>query len=701
MKKLLLFLCVAMLFPLIAESQVNWKRTSGPGTGSGINTLFTDEAGFILAGVRGRGIFYSTDGGNNWRQRAMDFKNVLSIAEQKGTDLMYCGVQDEGFFYSENNGSGFIYRSLAGESVTEILVASNGYVWAGTEETGLYKSTDNGLTWTENVFHDSEINLLEKAASGNYYVNSVDSGLHRSTNRGDDWVDLNFEALSVLELESGRIFAGNLGVHYSDDNGESWTLAGMGTSRVLSLLLMDNGHILAGTSKGIYRSTDEGETWVDISNGLDIATDIYDFEISVDSYIYASSEYTSFVFKSNFQFNLEPLYIEVTPQFLQTGKRGTVYSYDVKVTSTGDVGVADADVHIQNLVGGNKTLKLTTDANGEVTYTDTVSQSSVAGTFAIYFRATKTNYQASEELVREYEVKVYNLKLIVNPSAKQEKDYGDSVTYEISMFLNDEAFENADVEVTDGLLSKEETLNTDALGKASYTTWVPKGTPNSTYLIKFRGGTDFYGYTGIEQREIVIEHEGYLILIVNPEEKPTLDWGDSVVYEMMVYDEENEPVAGADINGVDGLLVSQIEIQTEPDGSAQYVAKVPDGLNDGTYLNRFIAIKDDNVQSEVVRRNITVFHEDTVSVSEREAQSVRVYPNPAFNDFNISLNLDEAEDMIIRLISANGDVAMKQEYKRISGERTFAINTQELSRGVYILEMKVGDRTLNRKLILK
>jgi photosystem II stability/assembly factor-like uncharacterized protein/5-hydroxyisourate hydrolase-like protein (transthyretin family) len=700
MKQFLLFLCIAFLLPIVAESQVNWKRSNGPGTGSGVNTLFTDEVGHILAGVRGRGIFSSTDGGNNWRLKSMDYENVLAIAEKKGTDIMYCGVQSKGFYFSENNGSGFIQRSLLGETVNNILVAANGEVFAGTEKSGLHKSADNGISWAENYFAGENINYSYLADNGDVYINSEENGLHRTTDNGTTWEDLSFDALSVLAMNNGRVFAGKTGIHYTENNGETWTASGLKNYSVLSLLMMDNGHILAGTSKGIFRSSDLGQTWVDISSGLDIATDIYDFEISVDSYIYASSKYTSFVFKSNFQFNLKPLYIEVSHDFLRVGKRGSVYSYDIKVTTTGGEAVEGAVVDIQNLVGGNKTLQLITDANGEIEYKDSVSQSAQAGTYDIYFKATKDTYQKSEELTREYEVNVYNIEIVVNPSAKQEKDYGDTVVYEISMFLDKEPMADAKIEITDGLLNRDENLVADANGKATYTTYVPKGTPNSTYLVKFKGGNGVVGYTGILSKEIVINHIGLLVLTVLPEVKPTLDWGDSVVYEMLVIDEEDQPVQGVTISGVDGLKVSQIEVYTDTEGKVSYTAIVPDGLNDGTYLMRFVGIKDDNTQSEIVRRNITVFHIDTF-VDEQEIESLIVYPNPAYHELQISMKLDQAEDMSLRMVSSNGDVVFAKKFSQVSGQQIIPVDISRVARGAYLLEVTLGCKKINRKVILK
>ncbi|MBI4535064.1 MAG: T9SS type A sorting domain-containing protein [Ignavibacteriae bacterium] len=87
--------------------------------------------------------------------------------------------------------------------------------------------------------------------------------------------------MAALAIDaSGRIFAGERtgtqgGVFRSTDNGETWTPTGPAGAQVYSLAINRNGpppligQIFAGTEgSGIFRSTDNGTNWTQVNTGL-------------------------------------------------------------------------------------------------------------------------------------------------------------------------------------------------------------------------------------------------------------------------------------------------------------------------------------------------------------------------------------------------------------------------------------------------
>jgi photosystem II stability/assembly factor-like uncharacterized protein len=79
--------------------------------------------------------------------------------------------------------------------------------------------------------------------------------------------------VSLAINASGDVFAGTFeggGVYRSTDNGESWTLTinGLANTYVLALATNADGDIFAGTGgNGIFRSTDNGDTWTEAPPG--------------------------------------------------------------------------------------------------------------------------------------------------------------------------------------------------------------------------------------------------------------------------------------------------------------------------------------------------------------------------------------------------------------------------------------------------
>ena len=81
-------------------------------------------------------------------------------------------------------------------------------------------------------------------------------------------------------IQPGEIFAGTAGcgdgVYRSTDNGDSWTLAntGLTSTDIAGLGINSNGHIFAATRSimgeggGMFRSTDDGDSWTEQNSGF-------------------------------------------------------------------------------------------------------------------------------------------------------------------------------------------------------------------------------------------------------------------------------------------------------------------------------------------------------------------------------------------------------------------------------------------------
>lgn len=113
---------------------------------------------------------------------------------------------------------------------------------------------------------------------GTTYAGTSLGGIFRSEDLGDTWSRLDltgvFESVNSFLLNAdGDLFAGtSFGVRRSTDHGETWELFTVGlppNPYVSSLAVNSSGVLFAGsTIGGMYRSEDEGETWTEINAGL-------------------------------------------------------------------------------------------------------------------------------------------------------------------------------------------------------------------------------------------------------------------------------------------------------------------------------------------------------------------------------------------------------------------------------------------------
>ena len=148
------------------------------------------------------------------------------------------------------------------------------------------------------------INCIATTGS-NIYVGTT-AGLFQSNDMGSKWnmVNIGYAHPNVISLatEGSNIYLGtkdSLGVYVSNDNGKKWTKK---LFRYVSTFAICDSMVLAGTFwNGIYLSTDHGDNWALISNGLPTKyNNVYTIEFKgkkiftgSDSGVYFSDNYGS------------------------------------------------------------------------------------------------------------------------------------------------------------------------------------------------------------------------------------------------------------------------------------------------------------------------------------------------------------------------------------------------------------------------
>ena len=175
-------------------------------------------------------IFRSEDGGDNWRPV---FRHRKAGG---GPDNRYGA---KAIVYAPSN-SNIVYAGFrTGRNLTESRMRKRGL--------GVYRSADGGRTWEE-----------------------------RNGNLGD--YARNINAMAVHPLNSDIVYIGTLrsGLYRTTDGGRSWMMKNKGLigSDVRSLAIDrdDPRAIYAGLGEGagICKSTDGGDNWVPIGNGIEI-----------------------------------------------------------------------------------------------------------------------------------------------------------------------------------------------------------------------------------------------------------------------------------------------------------------------------------------------------------------------------------------------------------------------------------------------
>jgi photosystem II stability/assembly factor-like uncharacterized protein len=211
-------------------------------------------------------------------------------------------------------GDGFWEHIRGLTSATSIAVASNGDIWIGTfnPETllyGIYLSTNNGNTWAKKdkgVFTNSIYSIAINPINSYIFAGTESKGLFRSTDNGESWLQLtnHLEVREIFITASGGMYWGMRGIYYSSNNVNDWIdkstvlPANHKASYFTSFAMGKDGTLYVGTSDGVYRSTDGGDTWLLPSNYID---DVYirGVTISSDGSIFAATAHKGVLKSTN------------------------------------------------------------------------------------------------------------------------------------------------------------------------------------------------------------------------------------------------------------------------------------------------------------------------------------------------------------------------------------------------------------------
>jgi photosystem II stability/assembly factor-like uncharacterized protein len=278
-----------------------------------------DIGGTIYVGTRDDFI-KSTDNGISWNSYYAGLDNqIIASALSYSLSEIFVGTgyynAGNGVYYSSDKGETWHHRGLDGKVIYSLTSDQFGAIYAGTKSNGVFKSTDSGISWVQsnNGLHNKNIFRVKMSPSNLLFACSeTEGGIYRSTNFGENWEISGVTAGSIINGfidDTGNIFTAtrssvqkfepstekwqilfsegmldivfkpptilfacnSSSVYISKDFGITWDMTnspGSLTLYLIDMALYSDETLLIGTNDYIRRSTDDGNSWTTIENGL-------------------------------------------------------------------------------------------------------------------------------------------------------------------------------------------------------------------------------------------------------------------------------------------------------------------------------------------------------------------------------------------------------------------------------------------------
>lgn len=262
----------------------NWIYSEAPKITS-LSFIGTD----LYAGTaESQGIWKSSDYGDNWVFTSMETMNYSEITDITGNEsVLLAGstnVDGGGVIRSVNGGINWTdaNNGIGNHGRVNTFLNRAGNIFVATKG-GIYKTSDSGENWSGSGSGIYSQNVAAPGFAGigsELFVSTYFGGVFKSQDGGNSWIESN-NGLPINTWDGGNLFSTSTALFSWDrvsfDGGNSWDMSinyspgTVGPDYYGPRWLEHGGAWFAiswNQNAGMYRSTDNGQNWTLLTNGL-------------------------------------------------------------------------------------------------------------------------------------------------------------------------------------------------------------------------------------------------------------------------------------------------------------------------------------------------------------------------------------------------------------------------------------------------
>jgi photosystem II stability/assembly factor-like uncharacterized protein len=264
-----------------SDNGASWSERSGGLDRPRCNEFHVCSNGDILASMYDGTVYRSTDTGDSWTQMGELPRQIEALTMRYGPDgSLLCGHVGTGLARSSDDGVHWTASAtgMANHRVDDLLIDSEGAIHMTPFYWPWLKSTDGGDSWMDVDNTTNSGKLIDMGEDGTLYSTREYAGLFVSTDRGVTWEDVSdgldsrprFRVLGVAANGHAFVVLRDDAAYHLMPGSDSWDeVTGTLEGTRIRCFLRIPGYFFAGTQDGgLFRSADNGSSWVKCENGL-------------------------------------------------------------------------------------------------------------------------------------------------------------------------------------------------------------------------------------------------------------------------------------------------------------------------------------------------------------------------------------------------------------------------------------------------
>ncbi len=212
-----------------------------------------------------RGLYKSTDGGENW-------KKILEISKHTGVNNIIADPRNPDVLYATSEQRRrHVHTKIGGGPESHVYKSTDaGENWRKIEK-GLPKVHIGGMGIDISPVDPDVLYIIMEAAEGK-------SGFYRSTNRGESWERMSdhsssgqyYNEIFCDPKDVDKVYSVETLTHYTEDGGKTWERLSLNKRHVDDHALWinpeDTEHFIIGGDGGVYETHDGGNHYYHVSN---------------------------------------------------------------------------------------------------------------------------------------------------------------------------------------------------------------------------------------------------------------------------------------------------------------------------------------------------------------------------------------------------------------------------------------------------